>query len=62
MGNIAKLQVVGRIALLETPDFDIEVIGTEHQIKMKVEDKGGYKEVIAERLLPHVIAIIDELL
>ena len=59
--SICKLQVIGQIALLETEDFNIEIVGSQHIIKMKVSDPGGYKKVKAEHVLPHILSVIAEL-
>lgn len=61
MTQATVIEIVGQIALLQTPDFDIELIGTEHRINMKIEDKGGYKRVIAERLVPSLITLMQDL-
>lgn len=59
--SVSKLEVVGVIALFQSEDFDIEIVGNSHNIKVKIADQGGYTKVKAEHILPHVIKIIEEL-
>ncbi len=59
--NAAKLEVVGAIGLFQCEDFDIEICGDSHNIKVKIADQGGYVKVKAEHILPHVVKIIEEL-
>lgn len=61
MTQATVIEIVGQIALLQTSDFTIEVIGEEYNIDMKVEDKGGYEKVIAERLVASLITLMQDL-
>lgn len=59
--TVAKLEIVGSIALFETENYTIEVVGKQHQIKVKVPDEGGYIEVEAGYVVPHILSIMAEL-
>jgi len=61
MTQATVIEIVGQIGLLQTEDFSIEMIGEEYSIHMKVEDPGGYKRVVAERLVPSLITLMQDL-
>ncbi|WQZ01403.1 hypothetical protein [Klebsiella phage vB_KpnM_KpVB3] len=59
--SIAKLKIQGSIALFETKDYVIEIVGDEHNIIVRVPDEGGYVKAKAEYIIPHLMSIIAEL-
>lgn len=56
----SRLTLVGLTALFESDDFDIEIVGDEYQIIMKVPDPGGYKKVKAQHLVDPIMSILKE--
>lgn len=61
MAKATFIEITGRIALLQTKSFSIQIVGERHSINMKVEDPGGYKKVIAERLVSSLITLMQDL-
>ena len=59
--SITKLKIQGSIALFETEDYVIEIVGDEHNIIVRVPDEGGYVKAKAEYIIPHLMSIIAEL-
>ena len=59
--GVAKLKIQGSIALFETEDYIIEIVGDEHNIIVNVPDKGSYIKVKAGYIVPHLMSIIAEL-
>lgn len=59
--SIAKIEIQGSIALFETEDYVIEIVGDEHNIIVNVPDEGGYVKAKAECITPHLMSIIAEL-
>lgn len=59
--SIAKIEIQGSIALFETENYVIEIVGDEHNIIANVPDEGGYVKAKAERIVPHLMSIIAEL-
>ena len=59
--SIAKLKIQGSIALFETKDYVIEIVGDEHNIIVRVPDEGGHVKAKAEYIIPHLMSIIAEL-
>lgn len=59
--NIAKLKIQGSVALFETEDYVIKIVGDEHNVIMNVPDEGGYVKAKAEYIIPHLMSIIAEL-
>lgn len=59
--SITKLKIQGSIALFETKDYVIEIVGDEHNIIVRVPDEGGYVKAKAECIIPHIMSIIAEL-
>lgn len=59
--SIAKIEIVGNLALFETEDYVIEIVGDEHNIIVNVPDEGGYVKAKAEYIIPHLMSIIAEL-
>lgn len=57
---VACLEIVGAIAVFSCNDFDIEIVGDQHSITMKVPDPGGYKKVKAEYLVEPIMSILKE--
>lgn len=59
--SIAKVKIQGSVALFETKDYVIEIVGDEHNIIVRVPDEGGHVKVKAEYIIPHLMSIIAEL-
>lgn len=59
--SITKLKIQGSIALFETKDYVIEIVGDEHNIIVRVPDEGGYVKAKAERIILYLMSIIAEL-
>lgn len=59
--SIAKIEIVGNLALFETESYVIEIVGELHNITVKVPDEGGYVKAKVERIIPHLMSIIAEL-
>lgn len=59
--SVAKLKIVGAIALFETEQYVIEIVGEQYDIVVNVPDEGGYIKVKAGHVVPHLMSIIAEL-
>lgn len=59
--SIAKIEIVGNLALFETESYVIEIVGELHNITVRVPDEGGYVKAKAEYIIPHLMGIIAEL-
>ena len=59
--SIAKIEIVGNLALFETESYVIEIVGELHDVTVRVPDEGGHIKAKAERIVPHLMSIIAEL-
>lgn len=59
--SIAKIEIVGNLALFESESYVIEIVGELHNITVRIPDEGGHVKAKAECIIPHLMSIIAEL-